>query len=357
MPHDSTVKMDPSLAMKAPPTKAIKTQRVLPLEQVATYCRYAETRYAFILTQRELVALRIRRIPQPNADRPGKLSAAIEYAPVLLTANTNLTANLALWALACMGMNDEHRKMETAEHGSLDAMARLTWWTYDATHKVYQNVISKRKIPEAQWKPHYNAFVQLTKDTGNSPTKKFLKVSPALPSISAVAQQMEAMNLGKSSRSSPPPTEAPKSNQDRTTTPRSKPPSPPPPQKPGPSPIQPAAAHTADAAATKPATKPAVNPAANSGANPAANPGAKSAAKPVGKPASDSSKTSAAASASTPPNTKQVFIDNQPFKASYRQSTGNWAVKYMGEELDIVRRGRASVIVRGNGTEVRVSGV
>ncbi|KAH6617352.1 hypothetical protein F5144DRAFT_470029, partial [Chaetomium tenue] len=175
MPSDAQVQMDPSLAMKAIRTQAVDSQRVLPLNQVATLCRYAETRYAFILTQRELVALRIRRIPKPidAAVRSTKHYAAVEYASVPLTASTGLTANLAIWALACLGMNDEHRAMENPGNTPLDSMARITSWKFDDTDRVYENVVSKRRIPESQWKPEYDRFVQLTEKEGRSFTEAF----------------------------------------------------------------------------------------------------------------------------------------------------------------------------------------
>lgn len=380
LPYLTRLKMEPSLAMKTVPIRSIGVERVQPLKQVATYCRYAETRYAFILTQRELVALRIRRIPQPASASGDKPFAAIEYAPVPLSADTDLTVNLALWTLACMGMNDEHRKMETAEGGPLEAMARLTWWTFDPDHKVYRNVISKRQIPEAQWKPHYNTFVHLTKDKGQSPTQIFLQVSPALPNVSALAGQMQAMNLGKGSQSSPSTADATKSNHGLTTTSRSKSASPPPSKKSSPQPTQAAATHAVDAASTKPAThptarsatkpaatesaaKPSTKPAAtpavksttNPAANPATNPATKAAVKAAVTPSSGGSRTPATASSSTPPKAKQVFIGNEAFQASYRQSTGKWVVTYKGEELDIVRVGRDSVIVRRDKTQLKVS--
>ncbi|KAK4106290.1 hypothetical protein N658DRAFT_482194 [Parathielavia hyrcaniae] len=41
----------------------------LPLKQLATYCRYGQTRYGYlIITQTELVALRVRRIPNTRQE-------------------------------------------------------------------------------------------------------------------------------------------------------------------------------------------------------------------------------------------------------------------------------------------------
>ena len=166
--------MDPSLAMSKPHTMDVSDERNFPLDQIATYCRYGQTRYAFIFTQAELVALRIRRI-RPLTNKQSRLQAAVEYASVPWHRRTGLTVNLAIWALACMGMNDDHREMETTDgkNTPLDRMARLTWWKYDAKGNVYQNVISGRKIPGSEWKKEYEKFVHLTEQAGNSFTSDF----------------------------------------------------------------------------------------------------------------------------------------------------------------------------------------
>jgi hypothetical protein len=167
--------MDPNFGVDdPPPIMNVSQQRKLPLEQVATYCRYGQTRYAFILTQAELVALRVRRI-HSLAKKPTKHHAAVEYASVPWHRKTKLTVNLAIWALGCMGMNNDHREMETPDgrNTPLDRMARLTWWEYDAKGDIYQNVISKRKIPGSEWKKEYEKFVHLTEQAGNSFTSTF----------------------------------------------------------------------------------------------------------------------------------------------------------------------------------------
>jgi hypothetical protein len=165
----------PRFGVDAPaPIMDVSQERKLPLEHIATYCRYAQTRYAFILTQAELVALRVRRI-HSMAKNPTKHHAAVEYISVPWHRKTKLTVNLAIWALGRMGMNDDHREMETPDgrNRPLDRMARLTWWGYDAKGDIYQNVISKRKIPGSEWKKEYENFVHLTEQAGNSFTSTF----------------------------------------------------------------------------------------------------------------------------------------------------------------------------------------
>jgi hypothetical protein len=176
LPDGSTyVEVEPKAT--DPPTKVrhreVNDERLKPLSQVATYCRYAETRYAFIITQIEVVVLRIRRTQQLS----GKdFTAAVEYAsvPWAATAKDKLTANLAVWTLGCMAMNDGHRPMAGPNHAPLTGMAKLTWWQFDKTHNSYENVISKRRIAANDWNPEHNRFVRFDEETGQSSTNSFL---------------------------------------------------------------------------------------------------------------------------------------------------------------------------------------
>lgn len=138
-------------------THNVTQERLKPLAQVATYCRFSQTRYSFILTQEELVALRIRRIDQGQLGGSvsdfGKLHAAIEYKAVPWNSSGpgKLTVNLAIWALGCMGMNEAHREMEGLQNKPLDSMVRLTKWQHDKPKRLYRNVISGREISEVNW--------------------------------------------------------------------------------------------------------------------------------------------------------------------------------------------------------------
>ena len=202
------VRMDPAFGTnKPPPIRNVSKERNYPLDQVATYCRYAQTRYAFIFTQTELVALRIRRI-HPEDPEEDRHQAAVEYASVPWHRQTGLTANLAIWALACMGMNDGHREMESPDgkNTPLDRMARLTWWRYDAKGNVYQNVISKRKIPGSEWKKEYEKFVHLTEQAGNSFTRDFEtghSPGPSRPSTRQLALRPSTTGIHGAINSSP----------------------------------------------------------------------------------------------------------------------------------------------------------
>jgi hypothetical protein len=106
-----------------------------------------------------------------------------------------------------MGLNDQHREMEGPDDTPLDSMARLTWWRYDKSHDVYENVISKRRIPGTEWKAEYNDFVQLDETAGQSWTKVFQPSVHSMPGpvaalhyppatgVGAVTQQMDKMAL------------------------------------------------------------------------------------------------------------------------------------------------------------------
>lgn len=180
-PNDMVVPVDQPYRGKAKQNeKDISQERFRPLAQMATYCRYGQTRYRYIITQTELVVLRIRRV---KAQQAKKLSAAIEYKSIPWEGSQDgLTVNLAIWALGCMGMNDDHRRMEDADHQPLESMARLTSWTLDKTKTTYKNFISGRKIPAAQWNPNWNSIFQINNDRdGNSHTKSFGNTPPMLP--------------------------------------------------------------------------------------------------------------------------------------------------------------------------------
>jgi hypothetical protein len=93
--------------------------------------------------------------------------------------------------------------MEGPENTPLDSMARLTWWEFkrDGTYGVYENVVSKRQIPESQWQPEYGQFVHLTGKEGRSFTKAFL---PTL-SITAMEQRFKStISIAKDAQPPPP---------------------------------------------------------------------------------------------------------------------------------------------------------
>jgi hypothetical protein len=74
-----------------------------PINQVFTYCRRANVPYGYIITQEELVVLRLFH---GDKDNPNRLS--IEWKAIPWTNNTNdeLTVNLTLWCLHMLAARD-----------------------------------------------------------------------------------------------------------------------------------------------------------------------------------------------------------------------------------------------------------
>lgn len=184
-------------------THNVTEERLRPLEQLATYCRFGETRYGFILTQEELVAFRVRRLNPaliPGVQSYDKPFAGIEYKSVPWDASGpgNLTVNLAIWALGCMGMNDHHRIMESSRGEPLDSMVRLTKWTHDEKNKVYRNDISGREIAEESWKKLGSAvgFVRLDDNKGGA---SFTSTFTTGGGVASITQGMGAVNLNTTS--------------------------------------------------------------------------------------------------------------------------------------------------------------
>ncbi|CAN8105731.1 unnamed protein product [Discula destructiva] len=200
-PGDLTVNVDsPFRKQPHQATKVVTQERLAPLRQIETYCRYAATRYAYIVTKTELVVLRVRRIIRAKREKKilqklrrretedEKIHAAIEYKSMIPWEGTSadgLTVNLAVWALGCMAMNEQERAMERPIGGTdreqLSVMARLTRWKESADGSAYENVISKRQIPRRLWKKEWNVAVVVDNDGhqgGNSEMSAFGGLGP-----------------------------------------------------------------------------------------------------------------------------------------------------------------------------------
>jgi hypothetical protein len=189
-------------------------------------------------------------------------------------------------------------------------MARLTWWEFkrDGTHRVYENVVSKRQIPESQWQPEYGQFVHLTGKEGRSFTKAFL---PTL-SITAMEQRFKStISIAKDAQPLSPLRDKP----------------------------NPSAATSNPSAATS-------NPSAAT-SNPSV-----ATSNPSAAPCSLSATTSSPSAAQT--YTKQVFVGKEPYTATYHKETRKWVVAYQDQFLPIVCSGRKSVVLfNGIGLEVK----
>lgn len=295
----------------------VAIERTLPLEQLSTYCRFAETRYFFLVTQDEVVVFRVRRIDEKElvSQAPAtqkRRYAAFEYKSIPWDANgpNRLNFNLAVWALACMGMNDYHREMEGPGNTPLDGMARLTHWIEDKAKGEYTNVISGRVIKKENWAKMKTDFVKLTPADGYSKTKDFYRADTG-----SLATQMGAMSLtsGQSSGSAPSGRPVPATSGSKPSTSSSKAPQPQastgrsPPRDP-----------TSTPAPPKPRTSPPGAPSSNrtGTSGPAGSPG------PRGSPAGPSRSTTAASApqAVTATFNKKKYAvtmkDGRPFSIS-----------------------------------------
>lgn len=203
---------------------SVVIERLLPLRQLATYCRFAATRY-FLVTQNEVVVFRVRRIDEkelvfkdPGTGKKGRHYAAFEYksTPWSASGTDRLNFNLAVWALACMGMNDHHREMEGPGNTPLDGMARLTHWVEDKVKGEYTNVISGRVISKEDWAKRKTHFVKLTTADGYSKTSDFYRTDTG-----SLATQMGAISLAAGQSSGNAASGAPGTSTGRPTTPSS----------------------------------------------------------------------------------------------------------------------------------------
>ena len=105
----------------------INHERTKPLEQLATYCWFGETRYGYVVTQNELDVLQARRISKTDPTSEYQ-SAAVKYKEISWADHGPgmLTVNLAIWALGCTGINPIYFVTERPKHGPVDIMKRLS---------------------------------------------------------------------------------------------------------------------------------------------------------------------------------------------------------------------------------------
>ncbi|KAF5008621.1 hypothetical protein FDECE_5111 [Fusarium decemcellulare] len=124
-----------------------------PINQGIDYCQAAHTRYGFILTNEELVVIRVTY----NAMGATKIPhAQYKAIPWPTSGEGVLTAHLALWCLVMMSMNDEHRPI-----GNFGMVMPLSaWWRVpDSNIELYRHHLSNRERsslpPGAQyrWEP------------------------------------------------------------------------------------------------------------------------------------------------------------------------------------------------------------
>jgi len=84
-------------------------ERIWPLRQLATYCHRHHTRYGFIVTEEEVVVLRVADKDKSAKER----HFVVEYKAVPWTeeGENKLTGCLAIWFLACLGFHENERSI------------------------------------------------------------------------------------------------------------------------------------------------------------------------------------------------------------------------------------------------------
>ncbi|KAK3331420.1 hypothetical protein B0H66DRAFT_467120, partial [Apodospora peruviana] len=101
-------------------------ERMWPIRQIATYCQLADTRYGFLITPEELVAVRVHLI----FDDVDMTRAGVEYRAIPWNwTGPGLTVNLGLWTLGMMGANDQFKEVAERAHyrlGCLNVWRRAT---------------------------------------------------------------------------------------------------------------------------------------------------------------------------------------------------------------------------------------
>lgn len=85
-----------------------KSSDLYPLRQLASYAAASGKPYTFIVTDQELVVVRFFLV-EDNPSHLGVEWKAIRWAE---TGDNVLTANLAIWCLVMMALNEDHQKIQ-----------------------------------------------------------------------------------------------------------------------------------------------------------------------------------------------------------------------------------------------------
>lgn len=120
-----------------------------PVRQVVTYGTVAGTRYCFIITPTELVAGRICKLPALSIDDDDDDAHHFQYKsiPWYNHGTDNLTVNLALWALAMMGINSGHRDIVARQ----DTLPLNVWWK-DVSNGIEVSIFGPVVLYSRMWR-------------------------------------------------------------------------------------------------------------------------------------------------------------------------------------------------------------
>ncbi|KAF5974586.1 hypothetical protein FBULB1_7722 [Fusarium bulbicola] len=106
-----------------------------PIEQLARHSVEAQTRYGFVLSEKEVVVVCFYTTKQ------GKPAAKWQPISTSASGQATLTVNLAIWALTMMGLNDQHRSVVQEAY-----TLPLNAWSAQPGH--YRNPVSGRVLPD-----------------------------------------------------------------------------------------------------------------------------------------------------------------------------------------------------------------
>ncbi|KAM5348905.1 hypothetical protein ACJ41O_008728 [Fusarium nematophilum] len=122
---------------------------IQPLNQLATYACHGQTRYSFLLTDQELVVVRVFM----DEACPGRYGAEWQAVPWAESGEGRLTACQAVWFLTMMSLNDHHRAVQTRSH----TLPVNVWLKEkDITGRdIYRHHLSMRQVPFLPTGEHY----------------------------------------------------------------------------------------------------------------------------------------------------------------------------------------------------------
>lgn len=114
-----------------------------PFRQIATYCKVGRTRYGYIMSDQELLAVRVHcDLDQAGAEHWGmEVSHPIPWD----ASSRSLTVNLAIWWLGAMAMNESERYIKSRAR-----TRRINGWYEnkgpDGKIQSYTHILSKRTV-------------------------------------------------------------------------------------------------------------------------------------------------------------------------------------------------------------------
>jgi len=139
-----------------------------PFRQILTYCIAGETRYGFLHTPVELVAVRV------CTDDGSTYKLEYQAIPSQNHGEEKLTAHLSLWALSMFALNSGHRPISTKEQ----TLPLNVWWKDDRKDgtSVFEHHLTGRKVDEqpegAECRSRPTERLDTTRATSRRSTRK-----------------------------------------------------------------------------------------------------------------------------------------------------------------------------------------